>query len=211
MRARSKLCLAGLTASLLMSLAVSSASANRISITNPRYRTAWSSLRFLDGGGVSRLTCQVTIEGSFHSATIRKIRGALAGFMTTARVHDPSCTGGGATILNESLPWHITFDSFTGTLPSLSGIVFLAHDLAFRIDPGRLGLACLYSADATHRARGTVNVTQPGGGANTSTADTTIRLLRQSGSGLCPTEGGFEGIGQVFLQGNTSRISVTLI
>jgi hypothetical protein len=209
MRLRCKLLLAGLAVSLLMSFAVGSASANRISVTNKQIRATWSNLRFADNGGTGRMTCQVTLEGSFHSATLRKIRGALMGYITSAIVHSTSCTGGSTTILNESLPWHVTYDSFTGVLPNITGIIILLHSLAFAVELG-FGGPCLYAADATHRARGRVNI-GAGGGGNTIDADNTIRLLRTSGTFLCPPETSFSGSGQVTLQGNTSRISVTLI
>jgi hypothetical protein len=209
MRKCTKLLFAGLTAALLLSVAVSSASANNISVTNTRARITWSALRFLDETGAPRVTCPVTLEGSFHSATLRKIRGTLIGYVTGAAVKGNSCTGGSATLLRESLPWHITYDSFSGTLPNITGITLLLHNTAIQVETALTG-ACLYAADATHRSRGTLNLSG-GGGGTTITPDISATVLRKSGGILCPTQESYDGTGQVFLLGNTSRISVTLI
>jgi hypothetical protein len=71
---RTKLVFTTLTASLLMGLAVSSATAGRLSTTNTRFRLTWAALRFADATSETgiNLTCRVTLEGSFHSAPYAK-------------------------------------------------------------------------------------------------------------------------------------------
>jgi hypothetical protein len=76
----------------------------------------------------------VTVEGSFHSKTISKVSGQLIGFITTAEAPLTCFEGGEVAILNgveplpgggtatNSLPWHIRYDSFSGTLPVIAGI-----------------------------------------------------------------------------------------
>jgi hypothetical protein len=208
MRARSKLLLAGLATTVFLSLAVSSASANRLSLTNPRIRVTWTALRAIDEVGNTRVSCPVTIEGSFHSATIRKVEAALVGYITRAEVRSASCSGGKANILNASLPWHMTYDKFEGVLPSITSIWLLLHNIAFEVEV--FFQRCLYQGNAENRARLRVEVT-PTRQAPTLTIDEEIRLPRRSGGNLCAIEIGFDGTGQVFLQGTVGRISVTLI
>jgi hypothetical protein len=98
----------------------------RIEVSNQAFRIAWRSLRFFSGAGEPDVTCPVTMEGSFHSRTISKVSGQLVGYITRVTVApqtEPPCTyANGArrlVILPELLPWHMRFDSFTGTLPAI--------------------------------------------------------------------------------------------
>jgi hypothetical protein len=215
MRTRSKLILAALTASLLMGLAVSSASANRLSTSNTRFRVTWANLDLRDVGGNIHIICPVTLEGSFHSATLRKVTGALIGAITRGIVNgsEPPCTGGTATILQESLPWHVTYEGFRGTLPAITSIELLLRRYAFRVETEVLfvRVACLYRdrGRVEENLRGTLAV-----GANgqvTTLTPTGGQAGLSSGGFGCPAFGTFSNAGQVFLLGNTTRISVTLI
>lgn len=210
MRTRTKLIFAALTATLLMSLAVSAASANRLSVSNRNYRITWASLNLNDENGNTVIECAVTLEGSFHSATIRKVPGALIGHVTRAIVKNETCTGGSATILQEKLPWHVTYDSFTGRLPNITGVKLLLHRTAFRVSVFGGLVTCLFQENGVARARGTANV-EAGGAITTITPDAAARIPRFEGSGLCPTEGGFTEDGAVTLLGTTARITVRLI
>jgi hypothetical protein len=203
---RARLVLAGVLATLLLGLTVGTATANRISIGSPRFRTTWSALRFVSEA-TTFTECPVTIEGSFHSATIRKVRGALMGYISRAVLNSASCTGGeGATILQESLPWHVTYDAFTGLLPSITQIHYLLHRVSVRVRA--LGVECLYATDATRRIFVWIIIL---GGVMTGATPSNATIPRVSGSFLCPTEAGIAGTGQVTGLGNTSRIGITLI
>jgi hypothetical protein len=214
MRTRSKLILAGLTASLLMGLAVSSATAGRLSVSNTRYRVTWATLTFFSLESEVTIRCPVTLEGSFHSATIRKTPRALIGAVTRAIVNggEPPCIGGRATILQESLPWHITYESFRGTLPRIEEITLLLRRYEFRIEPGLI--ACLYLDQnrPEENLAGILRVAPETGQITTLTPLSGRYASWRSGSVFCPRRGAFEGTGQVFLQGSSSiRITVTLI
>src|SRR5215213_7620345 len=155
MRTRSKLILAGLTAAILLSFAVGSASANRLSISTRNVRVVWSNLQ-LEGGG-SRIICPVTLEGSFHSSTITKTAGLLIGHISRASVigSTPPCTGGHATVLRETLPWHVTYESFAGTLPRPSRINIQLIGASFQVDQPT---TCLARTTTTSPAKGSVEV-----------------------------------------------------
>jgi hypothetical protein len=113
-------------APVFVAVVAGTAFGRRIEVNNQGFRIAWRSLRFFSGEGTPDLTCPVTMEGSFHSRTISKVSGQLVGYITRVTVApqtEPPCTyTNGASrlvILNEMLPWHLRFDSFTGTLPAI--------------------------------------------------------------------------------------------
>jgi hypothetical protein len=211
----SKLLVAGLTASLLMGLAVATAAAGRISLSSARIRDTWISLRFRNFENEVELLCPVTLEGSFHSLTIRKTRGALVGAISRAILNNP-CTGGRATLLQETLPWHMTYESFRGTLPRIEEITLLLRRYEFRLEVVILGFPvfCLYLDQgrpeenlalnlAVDRETGQSTAVTPVGGRYASW---------RSGSELCPRRGFLEGIGQQFLLASSfTRITITLI
>ena len=209
MRSSSKLFLTGLLATIAMTFAVSSASASRLSISNRNIRVVWTSLDLISGTS-TLIQCPVTLEGSFHSATLRKTQGALIGFISRASVRSASCTGGGgATILTETLPWHITYDSFTGSLPRPTSVVLLLAETPFNVS--LFGVNCLFGEDGTTRARGATNI-EPNGLVTGLTPDPTTELPLLVGGFLCPEEGRFGDIGRVTLLGSsTQNISVRLI
>jgi len=208
MRTRTKLTLAGLTATLLMGLAVSAASASHLRVTNQNFRVTWSGLKFLEEGGGSLVTCPVTLEGSFHSATIAKVLGSLIGVVTRATVGNSSCSGGHATILQATLPWHVRYNGFTGILPNITGVGLALAGVAFNVEV--FFVNCLYKENGTETAAGTAAV-EPAHAITSLNADNTIRLPKFSGGSLCPASGGFEGAGNVTVTGSTTKISVTLI
>jgi len=209
MHTRSKLALAGLTAALVMGLAAGS-DANRLSVSSRTFRVTWTKLSFFSEGGIINptLECPVTFEGSLHSSVITKTAGSLSGYVTKAIIGSAACTGGHATILQEKLPWHLTYEGFTGGLPRITGFILAVHTTAFLIETG--GLLCLYQENGTARSRVTVNIS--GGVATSITHDTTIRLPKFSGSSFCPSEGGLEGnSNQPTVLGSTTTITIRLI
>jgi hypothetical protein len=218
MHTRTKLTFTALTATVLMGLAVHSATAGRLSTSNTRFRATWTALKF-DGLEIeSPVICPLTLEGSFHSATIRKTRGALIGAITRAIVGgaEPPCTGGRATILQESLPWHVTYQSFSGTLPRIEEITFLASRYAYRVEVniGIGNIACLYKDQGRpeENLAGSVAVNRETGQVTTETPLEGRYASWIAGSSFCPRRASHEGVGQVFLLGsNTTRITITLI
>src|SRR5438270_3751470 len=111
-----KLLLAVVGATVLLGALVGTASAARLSNSSTTFRATWTSAEFSGGFGTPR--CSLTLEGSLHSATIVKTRGSLVGYITRASVGP--CVNGSATVLTATLPWHVQYDSFTGTLPSIA-------------------------------------------------------------------------------------------
>ena len=115
---------------LLFTLAIGTASANRLSTSGQTFRAVWTPLTFASAeeGGI-QIRCNVTLEGTFHTTTITK-ETRLIGYVTSTSFAHP-CEGFGeffmyngterilGTTLGTSLPWHLTYEGFTGTLPNM--------------------------------------------------------------------------------------------
>ena len=197
------------TTALTLSL-THTASASHISISSQNFRVTWNPLVFGSASGPSGslVRCNVTLEGSFHSATIAKTIGALVGYVTRASLPHP-CTGGEAWALTaaegrtETLPWHVTFEGFEGALPTISGVRQLLH-VSFQIN--LFGVECLYEGNdqgSSELTRGVATFERPDG---------SVGIPKKSGGFLCPNEGFFGAeTGTVTVLGTTTRITVTLI
>jgi hypothetical protein len=223
MRTRSKRILAALTASLLMGLVVHSASAGRLSLSDARFRVSWNRLVISDqefGGEFGiRQTCRVTLEGSFHSATIRKVPGALIGVISRGIIDSTNCRGTDepqrATILRETLPWHLTYESFGGILPNISKVSLLLRRYAFQVSAVFSGIPiqCLYSDGGLPEENQVLRlVRQPAGEVFELNIVTGRRASLFRGSMFtCPSFSQLEGDGQIFLLETPVRIDITLI
>jgi hypothetical protein len=208
MRNLTRFILAALLGALTLALFVGSASANKLSYSNQAFRIIWTSLTFSESGGNFPISCPVTLEGSFHSRTAAKVRDALAGLITRAVVNNPGCTEGQATILGESLPWHVTYQSFSGTLPSIIGVRYNLIGAAFQIEPG-LGISCLARSSARFPAAG--DAAREAGGNITSLTPDPGLAIPVTGTN-CPSAGVFSGAGEVFVLGSTrERVRLSLI
>lgn len=96
------------------------------------------------------MICRLTLEGSIHSSTINKVARALIGHVNRAELS--GCTGGSATVLTEALPWHITYEGFRGTLPSIERLNVALLNVSFRIAP-RESPTCLMRSTAESPVR----------------------------------------------------------
>jgi hypothetical protein len=111
-----KLLLAAVGAIVLLGALVSSAGARNFSVSNQSMRVSYREVTFT--GGATDTRCQVTLEGSLHRTTMPKVSGSLIGYITSA-ILGP-CETGTSTILRETLPWHIRYHGFAGTLPNIT-------------------------------------------------------------------------------------------
>jgi len=213
-----KIIVASLAATFLMAVAVGSASANRLSISNPNFRVTYRSLEFTEANGeIGTVKCPVTLEGSFHSGTIRKVEHALIGHVTRASVAAASsCTGGSATVLQETLPWHIQYMGFTGTLPIIQSVRLLLAGAAFKLHIRLLFEFFCLARTETNQPAGGEALVEGGGNLTNLTPDpnASIPLTSAGGSGCPSTSGHFQapgGDGVITLLGNTTKIRITLI
>jgi len=198
----SKLLLAAIGATVLLGAFVSTASARNISTSNQFLRATFREVNFRLPFFTTR--CQVTLEGSLHSRTIAKVVGSLIGYMTSARLGP--CSSGSATILTETLPWHVRYAGFAGTLPAITSIRVNVINSSFRIrEP--FGITCLARSTATEPAIGTFN-REAGGALTTAEIGGTIR----TGPECFEEPGSFTSDrGPVTLLNSTARVTVTLI
>lgn len=196
-----------LAATIVLALAVGSASANSLSYSHQAFRIIWSRLTFSESGGGIPISCPVTLEGSFHERTLAKER-ALVAHITSANVNDPRCQEGHATILDESLPWHVVYDSFSGDLPDITSVRHLLIGAAFEVEPG-LEIRCLAETSVQYPAAG--EATREAGGNITSLIPDSLLAIPATGES-CPALGIFAGSGQVWVQGGTeTRVNLSLI
>ena len=223
MRTSVKLCFTALTAALLLASAIATTSARNLSVSNQRFRVQWQELEF--ASELVTIRCHVTLEGSFHYRTILKNVGRLIGHITRVAVRRP-CTNGEAWaangverhprlgVLANTLPWHVTYEGFAGTLPNITTIFLLLRGAQFKIH-SFFDTLCLYGEpndNITGAARrdlvsGAITHLEPVEGRNRA------RLVNRLGAGPCPPTGAFRNrtAGQVFLLESTTRIIVTLI
>jgi hypothetical protein len=216
MTRRSSRALAALSATLLMTLAVADVSANRLSVTNARFRIVWRSIEFRNAGFPGEARCPVTLEGSFHSSTMSKVADALIGHISRASVASASCTGGSATILQESLPWHVAYKGFRGTLPEITSVRLglIGVWIVIRIN-STLSL-CLVRSTSASPVLGEAGVEIGGNFGVFRTQELTqIPEIAPNGAGECPTANArFESPandGAITLLGTTTKIRLRLI
>ena len=199
-----KLLLAAMSATVLLGALTSTASAGRLEIDETRISAMWRDVIFALPFG--NTDCEVTLEGTLHSRTMVKTLGTLMGYITRAILRRP-CHAGESTILTETLPWHISYSGFQGTLPEITSIIVHVVGAAFRVrEPG--GVNCLARSSATRPAVGTFH-----------RDPVTHHIIEVSISGRLPTgiecfgaEGTFSSSeGTMSRSGSNSLVSVSLI
>jgi hypothetical protein len=125
------------------------ASAGRLSLSSQTFRATYATVEYQSA--VSTVRCPLTLEGSFHSRTMAKTAGLLVGYVTSA-AHG-ACTVPGATVLRGTLPWHIRYTSFEGTLPTISGVNFDVLEFSVTIREPGFGSLCLVRSTAREPVR----------------------------------------------------------
>jgi len=221
MRIHIRLALAALAATAAMAAIGGSATARNLSISNQQFRVTYRSLEFLGSGTVR---CAVTFEGSFHTRTIIKTLRSLIGHITRATVKRP-CNGGEEFVFNgverlepttlaNTLPWHVRYEGFGGTLPNITSVRLSFEGARWRLRDPIFGILCIFT---TGGARGfwfgTASRNTVTGVIDSLAPSGTIRFDPES-SGLCGSEGRIgapAGDGVITLLGASTKITVTLI
>lgn len=208
MRTRSRLLLTAAGAALAMALAVGTATANRLQTSSQTFRSTFVDLGFIGSNG-SQIFCALTLEGSFHSRTITKMPDLLIGYVTNAVAASP-CRTGTVRILPETLPWHIRYLSWTGTLPTnITGISVYVIGAGISIEPGFF-FSCL--ALTTAAAPAHFQFAREPGGRVITMAPVTSAQIPLTGATCFASTGSLNGAGEVFvLNSTTTRITVILI
>jgi hypothetical protein len=202
-----------LAAALVLAGAASS-SAGRLSVSSQRFRVIWPTLTFRAAFATE---CDVTLEGSFHTPTIAKVERTLIGYITRARAG--VCAGGREMFLLtdteeleglptfNTLPWHVKYKAFTGTLPTIRTFMV---DIVFAGILIREAFSnCLYRSENEFPWRGWFELNAEHrviGFRNDETAQ--IRKLQGAG---CPQEGIMAGNAGVTVLNSTATITILLI
>lgn len=223
MRNRLRTLLIALATGVTLAAAAGATPGANLSFSNRSFRIVFQPIEFIVPG-LGTVTCHATWEGAFHSTSIAKVLGNLIGYVTRAFIHRPLplCGGGFAWILNGSeeievlrvipattLPWHIRYRSFSGTLPNITAITVDIVDLAFmtRI----FETLCLYKSTAASPARVIFTVNAEGQ-VTVGKIDETVAIPRFSGAMACPATATIRAQGGVRLLGSTTTlIFVSLI
>lgn len=142
MYSRGKVLATAITAVAFLSFAVASASAGRLSVDDRDFRIVANPTITTDGG--STIRCAVTLAGSYHGSTFAKTARSLIGVISSARA-ESRCAEGRLTLLEGTLPWHITYDSFAGTLPRITRTNLRITGFAGQFESS--GVTCLFATD----------------------------------------------------------------
>jgi hypothetical protein len=204
MRPLTKTLMVTLAVAVTVSVWFAQASARNLRVSEQRFEIVFSPLEFRLPGGTVR--CRFIFLGEFHALTFAKVLNSLIGLIrhvTPPRPEEP-CTGGTATVLQETLPWHLTYQGFAGVLPNITSFRFLVIGAAFNVREAVFGITCLFATSVTNPA--TITATRAAGGALTGgTISGTIPASCGSNVGLSSPPGPFTNLLR------TANITVTLI
>jgi len=198
------------TIALAAALGAPAASARNLSETEKEFEVMFHPLTLSLGG--NNFSCPLTLLGTFNERTIPKTNtqvGRIRHVEPSTGAEPSPCTGGTLTILNETLPWGISYVGFTGRLPAIEKIRLSLTGVAFRITP-RGSATCLAGTTTRNPGFGEASV-GTGGRVEGLRADETISIPL-SGGFLCSfASGRFSGTGEVRNLPRTGSITVTLI
>lgn len=210
MRNATRVLLSTLVATVAVGALASTAAANRLGLTKSAFRIAWAALEFATSTSTA-VRCPVTLEGSFHSRTLSKVSEQLIGYITRAGVTEASCVGGKVRFSTLSLPWHIRYDSFGGTLPSIVEVRFRIVEFEYLVEEPPF-VNCLYRSTSASPIKGSADL-------NASreivrfvpSAAARIPLFVSLG-GICESTATLkENAGEMTVLGATSKITITLV
>jgi hypothetical protein len=206
MTTRTKFLLAALTAALVLSLGVGTASALRsLSIEGETTVVGEGVISFIGGG--TTIKCPTTITGTMSRA-IPKTNGILTGRTTRIATNRPeaNCTSSTGTLQGliilapeereeaGSAKCRKFFESIVGTLPNITGINGISKGclIGFETRVEIVGvIRCLYKEDGTGAA-GRANV-ERGGRITSIETGRNRAVILEGQSGFCPREGELHG------------------
>jgi hypothetical protein len=168
---------------LLLLLVAHDAAANKLWMTGgSQFRITWAPLR-ISTPLLESVRCSISLEGSFHSTTMRKVNKSLVGLVT--RFTSAACSGGTTTVLNATLPWHLQYEGFTGTLPNITALNLRLVGLSLGVTAS--GTACLFRASESGPMRLIVNRNTSNSQVSSVRVDEFSRLPVISGTCSEPT------------------------
>jgi hypothetical protein len=209
---RSRLALAALAAVLTLAFAVGGAAAARLRFTSTSFSMKWREFHVPTGQTEEEPEermrhCPITLSGSFHSTTMAKVVGALAGYVTSATMGTCTGEGGAVVLLRTGPPWHLTYRSFTGVLPAITRFRLALSGFGMSIEvPPLFGIVCLIRTTPVEPLN--IDFVRERAGAITSVGGTESRIFAGAPcNGLEWTMGGSATLDN----GAGARFTVTLI
>ncbi len=187
-------------AAALLGICGSAASAARLSMSSQTWRASFSALEF--SGIFGAIRCPVTLESSLHASTLAKTAGSLIGYVN--RVAIGPCAAGSMVVL--SLPWHLRYASFSGTLPTITALDATIVGMAISIREAGIGITCLFRTTAEQPV--TLSVRREAGGA---LAEPVLGGEIRTGASCGELAGTLRGSGNVTVSGGSTRVTLTLI
>lgn len=195
--------LAVAAATVLLGVGVGTASARRLRVSSQTFRIAFARIR-IESEVIPFNNCPITMEGSFHSESIVKVAAALVGYITRAQLGP--CESGHVTILRETLPWHLRYTSFSGTLPSIGRVTLDIIEFAIFTRNTETGVSCLLRTTAANPLR--LSLAREAGGA---ISEAELDGRRIPTSCVFETNNVIARLGAVTVPGSTTRVTLTLI
>jgi hypothetical protein len=217
MRSSSRIALVAMAATLVLASAAATVSAGRINVSETGFLFSWPTtapLTFRSEAETFRAVCAFRIKGNFHSTTIAKTPNSLVGTITESR--NSSCTAEDrrAWILNgvekrtpeetpfpSSLNWHLTYQSFSGTLPSIVSVRFGITRFSVLIE--ELFESCLYQSTVARPFL--FDAVLIGSQIRGATAVAAQKISVTEGAGFCP-DLQLSGTGTSITNTNKSRL-----
>ncbi len=216
-----RLTVASLTAALLLATATGTASANRLLVSSTGFRIVWRPIAFEGVEVEVPVRCNITVEGTLHSTTLVKTSGALIGYVTRAMTPHP-CNAFeselwiyngtenplGQGVAATSLPWHVTYRAFAGTLPRITKVLVLFRGIKFSMHSTTSGCLAVYGGPEESIVG---EATVEAGGVITGFAfEMGNRIRRKEFTAGCPAFATFRETGQVTQLGSATTITVRL-
>lgn len=215
-----------LAAALLLAALAAKADATALRFSNSGIRATIDPLTIVTGPGGEMGTagCPVTIEGTLHGTVIGKRAESLIGYVTRALLDQRECIymdgAEHAWLLNgrefnqegrpvaNTLPWHIRYETFTGTLPLIN--VLRMRLIGFSVEMTILIRRCLYRSTPARPARFEL-IRSAGGELNEIEWDVTAPIPWAAIEVFCPTVAGIGGRGEFMVLERFTEVRVTLI
>lgn len=203
---RVKSALGGLAAACALLVAASPSAAEPLLVEPAGIRAVWSPMSFTNG--LVTIRCAVTLEARFRAETITPTPGAVVG--TVTRASTSGCSGGTVSFLTGTLPWNLEFQSFTGTLPEITGVELEVIGAAVQATAG--GVTCLFQSTGGSPLKALATIRSGAVEVTGLRADETAPIPIFSGGFLCGVGGGrVAGTATVTDASGTSEVDVALL
>jgi hypothetical protein len=158
---RTKLLMAAVAVVLALTLGAATANASRsFSASNGAALAYIGPQLSFNHGSELQFICDLTLTASIHSL-VAKTRRALLGYVSGARSGRCRSAFTGTVLVplvSSASPWHLMFESFRGTLPRITEVLFVidqAKWLTGRNEAFGTGfVGCLYVGDMAMETRG---------------------------------------------------------